>query len=492
MKALLDFFSLAEDPFGDTPDTSFLYSSATHREAFATLLWGINANRGFIGLTARPGMGKTTLLFKLMSELNQTTTTAFVFQTQVDADNMLRQLVADLGLPPDGSPAQIHAELNRFLKHQAKLGKRVLLIIDEAQNLQDSVLEMLRLISDFETEQRKLVQFILSGQTQLIDRLAAPSLEQLRQRIASIARIEPFDEEEVAHYIQHRLTVAGGTGAVLFSDDAVRLIAQASQGIPREINSVAFSALCIAYATKRREIDVGVVCEAINDRSLSLISKQTETNPFRTSTRMETAVSRFSTRSLGDERRSSGRRSADFQHVRSGKQDIGLVVNVGPGGAALWVSAPDGSRDLQINFRLPGSDLPLETEAKIVWKRESERLVGVVFSAMSPDTRAQLESWTVPDHVEEPPKNLTRVGQSDTPTAPQKPEEDNNEDSVNTSHSKPDGAIEARKVPDGSTDAMSAMAFQSLSPLSILNPDRKAKKRRFRGLWISRPRTSPG
>src|ERR1700685_1079345 len=131
MKDLLDFFSFSADPFGDTPNTSFLYSGRTHREAFATLLWGIEANRGFVCLTAKPGMGKTTLLFKLMSELNQGATTAFVFQTQSDPDEMLRHLVADLGLSPAGNLAQIHAELNHFLRQQAKLGKRVLLIVDE-------------------------------------------------------------------------------------------------------------------------------------------------------------------------------------------------------------------------------------------------------------------------------------------------------------------------------------------------------------------------
>jgi general secretion pathway protein A len=488
MKALLDFFSLSVDPFGDTPDTRFLYSSATHREAFATLLWGINANRGFIGLTAKPGMGKTTLLFKLISELNNCATTAFVFQTQADPDNMLRHLVADLGLSSEGNPAQIHAELNRFLKQQAKLGRRVLLIVDEAQNLQDSVLEMLRLISDFETEQRKLVQFILSGQTQLTERLARPSLEQLRQRIAAIARIEPFDEAEVARYIQYRLTVARGCEPGLFSQDAVRLIAHASCGIPREINNIAFSALSIAYATRRRTIDAEVVREAIDDRSLPFISEQTEANPSSNAIETKTPAIKVSTASLTKERRSFGRRSADFQYARSGKQLVGLIVNIGPGGAALWVSAPNDWGDSQIQFRLPGSDRDLDIEGRVVWKRESQRLIGVIFSDLPPDVRTVLESWTKAHHDTKSPESSSAEFHSVVRTHPPETRNNSTECSGNSSDSESDGTPEGIEMPDGSTPSRSTGAFQSSYPLSILNPDLKTYTKRFRKLWLSRMR----
>jgi type II secretory pathway predicted ATPase ExeA len=266
MKPLLDFFQLSSNPFGDTPNTDFLYPSPAHREAFASLVWAIQAGRGFVGLTAVPGMGKTTLLFHLMRTLEGHATTAFVFQTQCSPSEMLRYLVTDLGIPADPDPVVLHARLKDFLTEQARLGKRVVLIVDEAQNLHDSVLEMLRLISDFETEHRKLVQIVLAGQPELAARLNSPALEQLRQRISPLAHIEPLTPVEVAHYVQHRLATAGRADQSIFTAESIALIAQASRGIPREINTISFSALSLAFVARKRQIDASIIREALADR----------------------------------------------------------------------------------------------------------------------------------------------------------------------------------------------------------------------------------
>ena len=269
MKTFLDFFQLREQPFGDTPDTRFLYASRTHREALASLTWGINAGRGFIGLVAKPGMGKTTLLFQLLKDLNTAASTAFVFQTQCDSREMMQYLLLDLDLTPEDGNVQMHLQMKQFLADQAARGRRVVLIVDESQNLQESVLETLRLISDFETERQKLVQIVLAGQPHFAERLALPSMEQLRQRMVVLARLEALGQDEGGKYIAHRLRVAGHPNGDLFTAGATNLIAEASAGIPREINTVAFNALSIAFALRRPTIDEAIVREALVDKDFS-------------------------------------------------------------------------------------------------------------------------------------------------------------------------------------------------------------------------------
>jgi type II secretory pathway predicted ATPase ExeA/LysM repeat protein len=271
VRTFLDFFQLREQPFGDTPAARFLYASRTHREALASLIWGIKADRGFIGLVAKPGMGKTTLLFQLLEDLNKTASTAFVFQTQCDAHEMMQYLLLDLGLTPKDGNARMHLQMKQFLADQAASGRRVVLIVDEAQNLQEPVLETLRLISNFETESKKLVQLVLAGQPHLAERLALPSMEQLRQRMGVLARLEALGPDEAGEYIAHRLRVAGHPTGNVFTAGATNLIAQASTGIPREINTVAFNALSIAFALKRGTVDEAVVREVLADKDFSCL-----------------------------------------------------------------------------------------------------------------------------------------------------------------------------------------------------------------------------
>ena len=192
----LDFYKLREQPFGVTPDPRYLYLSSTHKEALASLYYGIEAGRGFLALIAKPGMGKTTLLFQLLERLEGSARTIFLFQTQCDLREFFRYLLADLGVDTSGLDlVQMHEKLNEILIREARAKRRFVLVIDEAQNLEDAVLESVRLLSDFETPSSKLMQIVLAGQPQLAEKLARPDLIQLRQRISIVSRLEPLTPE---------------------------------------------------------------------------------------------------------------------------------------------------------------------------------------------------------------------------------------------------------------------------------------------------------
>jgi type II secretory pathway predicted ATPase ExeA len=267
----LDFYKLREQPFGVTPDPRYLYFSPGHREALASLFYGIEAGRGFLSLIAEPGMGKTTLLFQLLQRWKGYVHSAFLFQTQCDSRELIRYLLDDLGLKSDGEDmVRMHSELNDFLYKETKAGRRVVVFIDEAQNLSDSVLETVRLLSDFEAPDKKLLQIILAGQPELSERLSRPGLAQFRQRIAIPARLEALPPGEVVRYVQHRLQVAGHEGPDLFSPAAFELIAKSSRGIPRLINNICFNALSLGCAMQKTQIDAGVAKEAVEELSLGL------------------------------------------------------------------------------------------------------------------------------------------------------------------------------------------------------------------------------
>ena len=265
----LDFYGFREQPFGVTPDPRFLYLSGMHREALASLYYGIEAGRGFLSMIARPGMGKTTLLFQLLEEFRNAAKTAFLFQTQCDSREFIRFLLAELGIDSkEQDRVKMHEEFNAVLLREMKAGKRFVVVIDEAQNLDDSVLETVRLLSNFETPRAKLMQIILSGQPELADTLARPNLSQLRQRISIVARLQPLAPRDVNEYIQHRLKVAGYHGQRLFQPDAVGAIIERSEGIPRTINNLCFNALSLGYALGQRTIERGLIEEITSDLDL--------------------------------------------------------------------------------------------------------------------------------------------------------------------------------------------------------------------------------
>jgi general secretion pathway protein A len=268
---IIDFYKLEELPFSNSPDPRYLYASSTHREALASLLHGVKSGCGFVAMIAKPGMGKTTLLLRALDQLRDKATTVFLFQTMCTPHEFLRAILFDLGVQQtEGTLFELQVKFNHFLVEQARSGKPVILVIDEAQNLDDSVLEVVRMLSNFQISTGQFLQIILSGQPQLAEKLGTPRLVQLRQRIPIVARLKPFTVEETALYIDHRLQTAGYQhSSSLFGRSAVELIATYSEGIPRNINNLCFNALSLGCALKRKVIDGDIIREVIGDLDLN-------------------------------------------------------------------------------------------------------------------------------------------------------------------------------------------------------------------------------
>jgi type II secretory pathway predicted ATPase ExeA len=265
----LDFYRLREQPFGVTPDPRFLYFGVTHREALASMLYGVSAGRGFTALIAKPGMGKTTLLFDFLQKVRNHVRTVFLFQSQCSPQDLLRSVLSDLGIDDEGGDfVRMHRKLHECLS-QSSNGKRLLVVLDEAQNFNDSVLELVRMLSNFETSREKLLHLVLAGQPQLAEKLASPHLIQLRQRISIISRLKPFNAEETQFYIDHRLRVAGYDFAVpMFTKRAYGMIAERAEGIPRNINNICFNAMSLGFVGNQKTIDANVIQEVIGDLDL--------------------------------------------------------------------------------------------------------------------------------------------------------------------------------------------------------------------------------
>ncbi len=271
----LEYYNLLEQPFGVSPDTRFLYLNHMYREALASLWYGLREERGFMALVAEPGMGKTTLLFQLLQRLRTTSArTVFLFQTCCDSSDLIRYLLQDLGICPAQDVASMHYQLNEALLREARAGRQFVLVIDEAQNLSEPVLESIRLLSDFETSQGKLLQIILAGQRQLVNTLMKPEMLQLTQRISVTQFLDPLDVPEVAQYIRHRLGIAGYEGKPLFSADALQSIARQSGGIPRNINNICFGAMSTAFALGLRTISSEIVEEIAGEQNLNSLRKR--------------------------------------------------------------------------------------------------------------------------------------------------------------------------------------------------------------------------
>jgi general secretion pathway protein A len=273
---VLDYYKLEEQPFGVTPDSRYLFMAPSHKEALASLIYGIESGCGFVSLIATPGLGKTTLLFETSHILRDKTRIVFLFQTISTPLDLLRSLLSGLGVREfPGSLVEMQIKLKDLLNEQYSLGKRVVLVIDEAQNLDDSVLELVRMLSNFETAREKLIQIILAGQPQLAENIGSPELLQLRQRISIFARLAPLTPEETSQYIVHRLRVAGYSSDMpLFTKDAVALIALCSEGVPRNINNLCFNALALGCALQQKLIDSDIVRQVIADLDLGKWQKR--------------------------------------------------------------------------------------------------------------------------------------------------------------------------------------------------------------------------
>ena len=266
------YFNLSHQPFGATPDPRFLLRTGSHREALASLYAGFYANRGFTALIAEPGMGKTTLLFEFLDDIRDKARTVFLFDTLCETADLLLLILQDLGLTPGRSAAERNRQLNELLTAEARADRRIVLVIDEAQNLSLETLEALRLLSNFETSRSKLMQIILCGQPQLADKLAQPEVVQLRQRVSTICRLSRLSASEIKAYVEHRLKLAGYAGAQIFTPKALQLLIEASRGIPRVINTLCFNSLCLCLPRKTRAVDESTMVEAIADLQLPLSS----------------------------------------------------------------------------------------------------------------------------------------------------------------------------------------------------------------------------
>lgn len=272
----LDFYKMREQPFGVNPDPRFLYMGQSHREALASVFYGVESDQGFMALIAQPGLGKTTLAFHLFEKLRQSARTVFLFQTQCNSRELFQYLLCALGVDATGMEiVSMHNKLNEILSQEMLAGRRFVLAIDEAQNLDPAVLETIRLMSNYETPNAKLLQILLIGQPQLARKLASPGLVQLQQRISVFARLEPFSTEDTSRYIAHRLQVAGYSGGTLIVPSAVEIIARRSQGIPREINRLCFSALSLGCAMGRSRIDAEIMEEVVADLNVESLNGPT-------------------------------------------------------------------------------------------------------------------------------------------------------------------------------------------------------------------------
>lgn len=277
----LDFYKLSEQPFGVTPDPRYLYLSRTHREALELIQYGVSTGRGFTALIAEPGMGKTTLLVDFLSKRADTARTVFLVQPQSTPKDLLRSLLEALSIPCETDDVgEMQRRLNEGLVRETSDGKQVIVVIDEAQGLDESVLEAVRMLSNFETPSNKLMYLVLSGQPALAAMLASPRLVQLRQRISIVARLTPLDADETQHYMEYRLRVAGHDAKTpLFTKEAVELIAYHSGGIPRNVNTLCFNALSLAGATQVQPIDAGVVEQVVERLDLRSFYMSRTENP---------------------------------------------------------------------------------------------------------------------------------------------------------------------------------------------------------------------
>lgn len=337
----LDHFGLREQPFGVTPDPHFLYFSPSHLEALASLFYGIQSRRGFMALIAKPGMGKTTLLFHLLEHLRKSARTAFLFQRYSDARDFLRSLMSDLGVNgKDEDLGRMYGKFNEVLVREARAGKRVVVVIDEAQNLEDSVFETVRMLSNFEIPGIKLMQILLAGQPQLADKLASRNLVQLRQRISVLSRLTQFNSDETAKYVGHRLQVAGYRGSPLFAPEALEIIHSRSEGIPRNINNLCFHALTLAFATGQKTIDASILSEVLEDLDIGMLGSGLcgRAGPGELTTQEEPACPKWSGQTgISDNADSHSKVSAEHSAQAACQEQKSSTSDCGPWSASKWI-----------------------------------------------------------------------------------------------------------------------------------------------------------
>ncbi len=261
------FYGLSSKPFQLSPDPNFYFGSKQHRRAKAYLDYGVLRNDGFIVITGEIGAGKTTLLRGLLDSLNRSNVViGNLVTTQLDAEDTLRMVGAAFGVRvKDLQKSELLMTLEAFFVSQVSLGKRCLLIVDEAQNLSARAVEELRMLSNFQFSNQSLLQTFLVGQPEFRGILARPEMEQFRQRVAATCHIGPLDEDETQRYIEHRLKCAGAHGKPTFDADAFPAIYKASQGIPRRINSLCDRLLLLGFMAGKTHLALADVQEVLRD-----------------------------------------------------------------------------------------------------------------------------------------------------------------------------------------------------------------------------------
>jgi len=262
----LEHYGLNEPPFDITPNPRFLFFSPKHREAFNHLLYGIRERKGFVQLTGEVGAGKTTLCRSMLEQLGSRFATALILNPVLDADQLIKAIAMEFGLVVKGlDRLDTVALINEFLLRLVDEQKDAVLIIDEAQDLSNELLEQVRLLSNLETDDRKLLQIVLMGQPELRERLNDHRLRQLRQRITVRYHLRPLKRTEVGQYVQHRLHVSGAKGAPYFTAPALWRIYRYSRGIPRLVNAVCDKCLLAGFVHQTDEINFRMVGLAIRE-----------------------------------------------------------------------------------------------------------------------------------------------------------------------------------------------------------------------------------
>lgn len=262
----LDFYGLKEWPFSITPDPRFLVYTAKHKEAYENLLYGITARKGFIKMVGEVGSGKTTLCRAVLRSLPDNVESALILNPAMNEVQLISAIMNDLGIPVMcDDRMRLIDFLNAYLLDQNQADRNVVVVIDEAQNLPPSVMEQIRLLSNLETDQNKLMQIVLVGQPELDARLAEKDLRQLRQRIMVNSNLTPLTKKETGYYIDHRLYVAGGSDDVRFERAAVNLVYRYSRGMPRLVNKICDSSMLSGYVTGSRVIGRREVKRALSE-----------------------------------------------------------------------------------------------------------------------------------------------------------------------------------------------------------------------------------
>jgi general secretion pathway protein A len=265
----LEFYGLIRAPFEMTPDPAFLYLGESHQEGLATLVYGVQARKGFVLLTGEVGTGKTTLLHSLLAQLDPSTSSAYIFNPKLGTHDFFRVLFDEFGIPEAcRTKAEYLMALNSFLIERLERDETALLIIDEAQNLSPELLEEVRLLSNLETPTHKLLQIMLVGQPELSDQLAKPELRQLRQRIVLRHNLRPFTRTELDDYVGERLRLAGYTGKGVFNRAALKELFAVTGGVPRLVNVVCDGSLLTGYSRGQSTLGREVVREVAGDLEL--------------------------------------------------------------------------------------------------------------------------------------------------------------------------------------------------------------------------------